>query len=151
ITDIYRALEDEIFLMIANRLKTGPSLGKDHVLEWQIDKMQQLWMFNQETIKSLSKATGLSEMQIKKAIADVGYGTIAGVDKELEKVYTTLPPPSQIDAILATYVQQTFVEFDNYVNQTLITTNYGEGTVTRMYRKIVEQTTGRVLAGTTTI
>jgi Phage minor capsid protein 2. len=37
------------------------------------------------------------------------------------------------------------------VNQTLITTNYGEGTVARMYRKIVEETTGRVLAGTITI
>ncbi|MEH7236762.1 phage minor capsid protein [Bacillus sp. JJ1562] len=151
ITDIYRALEDEVFFMVANRLKTNPTHGKDHVLEWQIDKMQQLRMFNQETIKALSKATGLSEKAIKKAIADVGHGTIAGVDKELEKVYATLPPPSQIDAILATYVQQTFVEIDNYVNQTLITTNYGEGTVTRMYRKIVEETTGRVLAGTTTI
>lgn len=151
ITDIYRSLEDEIFLMVANRLKTNSTHGKDHVLEWQIEKMQQLRMFNQETIKALSKATGLSEKAIKKAIADVGNGTIAGMDKELEKVYSTLPPPNHIDAILTTYVQQTFVEIDNYVNQTLITTNYGEGTVTRMYRKIVEETTGRVLAGTTTI
>src|SRR5690606_29581503 len=46
---------------------------------------------------------------------------------------------------------QTFREIDNFVNQTLITTNYGEGTVTRMYRRIVEETTGRVLAGTKTI
>src|SRR5699024_9000469 len=49
------------------------------------------------------------------------------------------------------FVSQTFRELDNFVNQTLITTNFGEGTVTRMYRKIVEETTGRVLAGTTTI
>src|SRR5690606_31814723 len=42
-------------------------------------------------------------------------------------------------------------ELDNFVNQTLITTNMGEGTVARMYRKIVEETTGRVLAGTITI
>src|SRR5690606_22561649 len=45
------------------------------------------------------------------------------------------------------YVRQTFRELDNFVNQTLITTNYGEGTVTRMYRRIVEETTGKVLAG----
>src|SRR5690625_7480979 len=35
----------------------------------------------------------------------------------------------------------------NFVKQTLITTNFGEGTVTRMYRKIVEETTGKVLSG----
>src|SRR5690625_3255553 len=44
-------------------------------------------------------------------------------------------------------LQQTFRELDNYVNQTLITTNYGEGTVTRMYRRIVEETTGKVFSG----
>ena len=151
VVEIYQALEEEIFQMVAKRLKTNPSHGKDHVLEWQIDKMQQLRMFNQETIKALSKATGIAEKEIKRIIADVGHGTIAGVDKELSRVYTTLPPPSHIDAILSTYVQQTFRELDNFVNQTLITTNYGEGTATRMYRKIVEETTGRVLAGTTTV
>ncbi len=151
VVEIYQALEEEIFLMVANRLKTNPKHGKDYVLEWQVDKMQQLRMFNQATIKSLSKATGIAEKEIKRIIADVGHGTIAGVDKELNRVYPTLPPPSHIDAILATYVQQTFRELDNFVNQTLITTNYGEGTATRMYRKIVEETTGKVLAGTTTV
>lgn len=151
VVEIYQALEEEIFLMVANRLKTNPKHSKDYVLEWQIDKMQQLRMFNQATIKALSKATGIAEKEIKRIIADVGHGTIAGVDKELSRVYTTLPPPSHIDAILSTYVQQTFRELDNFVNQTLITTNYGEGTATRMYRKIVEETTGRVLAGTTTV
>ncbi len=151
VVEIYQALEEEIFLMVANRLKTNPKHGKDYVLEWQIDKMQQLRMFNQATIKALSKTTGIAEKEIKRIIADVGHGTIAGVDKELSRVYPTLPPPSHIDAILATYVQQTFRELDNFVNQTLITTNYGEGTATRMYRKIVEETTGKVLAGTTTV
>src|SRR5690606_3256797 len=80
-----------------------------------------------------------------------GYGTITTVDQELKNIYDPLPLPSHIDRILESYVRQTFREIDNYVNQTLITTNFGEGTVTRMYRKIVEETTGRVLAGTTTV
>lgn len=150
VTDIYRSLEDEIFLMIAKRLKTSENIGKDTVFQWQVDKMQQLRMINKETIRALSKATGKSEKAIKQAIYDVGHGTIAGVDKELNGIYPTLPMPSHIDTIMAAYVSQTFREIDNFVNQTLITTNFGEGTVTRMYRKIVEETTGRVLAGTTT-
>lgn len=150
VTDIYRALEDEIFLMIAKRLKTSKNITKDTVFEWQVDKMNQLRMINKETIKALSKATGKSEKAITKAIQDTGIETINSVDYELSNVYNKLPMPSHIDQVLEAFVNQTFREFDNFVNQTLITTNYGEGTVTRMYRKIVEETTGRVLAGTTT-
>lgn len=151
VTDIYRALGDEVFMMVAKRLKAPSTAGEDYVLQWQVDKMQQLRMMNAETIKELSKATGLSEKAIRRAVEDVGYGTITTVDQELKNIYDPLPLPSHIDRILESYVRQTFREIDNYVNQTLITTNFGEGTVTRMYRKIVEETTGRVLAGTTTV
>lgn len=151
VTDIYRALENEVFQMIAKRLKTPPDLDKDYVLQWQVEKMQQLRMLNSETIKALAATTGIAEKEIRKAIGDVGYDTIKSVDEELKSVYAKLPPPSHIDIVLETFVAQTFREFDNFVNQTLITSNLGEGTVSRMYRKIVEETTGRVLAGTTTI
>ncbi|MBM4762715.1 phage minor capsid protein [Bacillus sp. B15-48] len=151
VADIYQALENEIFQMVAKRLKTSKTADKDYVLQWQVEKMQELRMFNQETVKALSKTTGLAEKEIRKAIEDVGYKTIASVDTELKYAFEPLKMPNQIDAILGSYVQQTFREIDNFVNQTLITTNYGEGTITRMYRKIVEETTGRVLAGTTTI
>lgn len=151
VVDIYRALENEIFLLVAKRLKTSEDYGKDYVLQWQIEKMQELRMLNQETIKALSKATGLAEKEIINAIREVGFKTIESVDDELKYAFEPKPIPEHIDTILSTFVQQTFREIDNFVNQTLITTNYGEGTVTRMYRKIVEETTGRVLAGTTTI
>ena len=151
VIDIYRTLEEEIFLMMAKRLKTSQYISRDRVFEWQVEKMKQLRMLNNETIKALSKATGLSEEKIRKAISDVGYDTIRSVDDELKGIYNPLPQPNHIDQILESYVRQTFRELDNFVNQTLITTNYGEGTVARMYRRIVEETTGRVLAGTKTI
>lgn len=151
VTDIYRALEEQIFLLVAKRLKTNPEHGKDHVLQWQVDKMQQLRMLNKETIQELSKATGLATDSIEKAVADVGLATVKTVDGELQTVYPILPTPSQIDVTLEAFVLQTFREIDNFVNQTLISTNYGEGTVARMYRKIIEETTAMVLSGTMTI
>src|SRR5690554_4394827 len=151
VIDIYRALEEEIFLMMARRLKTSQDISRDRVFEWQVEKMQQLRTLNNETIRELSKATGLAEKEIRKAIENTGVGTIRSVDDELKGVYDPLPRPTHIDNILSSYVQQTFREIDNFVNQTLITTNYGEGAVTRMYRKIVEETTGRVLAGNITV
>lgn len=151
VTDIYVALEDEIFQMIAKRLKTPQELGKDYVLQWQVEKMQQLRMLNADTIAELSKATGLSADAIRQAVGDVGFKTIEGIDEELKSVKKKLPLPTQIDKVLESFVKQTFLQIDNFVNQTLISTNYGEGSVTRMYRKIIEETTGKVLAGTKTI
>src|SRR5690606_13304899 len=148
ISDIYVALEDELFRQIAKRLKAPPEQGKDYVLEWQIEKMRQLRMLNQETIKALSEATGLATEKIEDIFQDVGYGSIESIDQQLAKAkYEQKPLPTEIDSVLESYIKQTFREIDNFVNQTLITTNYGEGTVTRMYRKIVEETTAQVLAG----
>lgn len=149
-TDIYRSLEDEVFEMIAKRLKTSKNITKDNVLDWQIDKMSQLRMVNKDTVKALSKATGKSEREIKKAIKDAGVATIKSVDDELKDIYDPLEMPSQIDKVMESYVNQAFKEFDNFVNQSLIDTNYGKGTVSKMYQNIIEETTGKVLAGTKT-
>ncbi len=150
VTHIYQALEEHIFELIAKRLKTSKDLSKDNVFNWQVDKMNQLRLVNNETVKALSKTTGIAEKEIRKAIHDTGINTIKSVDYELSEIYEKLPIPTEIDKILESYVNQTFREFDNFVNQTLINTNYGKGTVSKMYQKMVEEITGKVLAGTTT-
>lgn len=150
VTHIYQALEEHIFELIAKRLKTSKDLSKDNVFNWQVDKMNQLRLVNNETVKALSKATGIAEKEIRKAIHDTGINTIKSVDYELSEIYEKFPIPTEIDKILESYVNQTFREFDNFVNQTLINTNYGKGTVSKMYQKMVEEITGKVLAGTTT-
>jgi len=151
VSDIYRSLELEVFEMIAKRLKTSVDLNKDHVFQWQIDKMNQLRMVNNDTIKALSKSTGLGEKAIRKAIKDTGVVTIDSVDHELKDTYKPLPFPSHIDRVLEGFVTGAFKEYNNYVNQSLITTTFGEGTVANMYRKVIEETTAKVLAGTKTI
>lgn len=151
LAEIYRYLETDIFMSIAKRLKTSSDFGKDNVLQWQVERMQELRILNNETIKKLSKTTSIAEKEIRKIISDVGYGTIASVDKDLSPVYAALATPTELDRVLESYVNQTFRELDNYVNQTLITTNYGRGTVQKMYQRIVEETTAKVLAGQTTI
>jgi len=150
IDHVYQELQQEIVEQVAKRLKSSKDYTKDNVLEWQMDKLNQLHLINEDTIKALSKATGIAEREIRKAIHDIGIRTIEDVDKELETTHERLPMPSNLDATLESYVNQTFRELNNYVNQTLITTNFGQGTVTDMYRKIIEETTGKVIAGTKT-
>ena len=152
ISDIYVALEDTLFMQMAQRLKTSNEQGKDYVLQWQIERMQQLNMLNQETIQTLAEITGIAAEMIEVMMAEVGYDTIESVDEQLAKAKgKKLPPPNDMSERLTAYVTQTFLDLDNYVNQTLITTNLGEGTVARTYRKIIEETTAQVLAGNMTI
>ncbi len=147
---VYQELQQDIVEQIAKRLRSSREYTSDNVLEWQMQKLSELHLVNEDTVKALSKATGIADKQIRQAINDTGIATIESVDKELKNVYSTLPMPSNIDNVLESYVNQTFRELNNYVNQTLITTNYGEGSAMKLYRKIIEETTGKVLAGTTT-
>src|SRR5690554_4137822 len=100
VVHVYRALEEEIFEMIAKRLRTSEDCSADNVLEWQVDKLNQLRLINEETIKALAKATGIAEKEIRKAIYEAGIQTIESVDEELKDIYPTLPRPTQIDAVL---------------------------------------------------
>lgn len=151
VTDIYRELESDVFEMIAKRLKTSQNITKDTVFQWQIEKMNQLRMVNEDTVKLLSKRTGKTEKEIRKAIKNTGVVTIDSVDHELKDIYEPLSTPSHIDRTLESFVSGAFREYNNYVNQSLITSTNGAGTVTDMYRKIIETSTGKVLAGTKTI
>src|SRR5690554_7692946 len=100
IVHVYQALEDEIFEMVAKRLKTSEDYSADNVLEWQVDKLNQLRLVNEDTIKALSKATGIAEKEIRKVIYEAGIQTIESVDEELKGIYQPLPRPTQIDAVL---------------------------------------------------
>ena len=151
ITDIYRALEEDVFLMIAKRLRTSDDITADDVLDWQMDKLKQLRLLNEDAIKALSKATGIAEREIRQIIKDAGLATIDSVDHELKDVYAKLPKPSDIDIVLESYVSQTFREFDNFINQTLITSTFGNGTTARTYQRIIEETTAKMLTGTKNI
>lgn len=147
ITHIYRELERNIFVMVAKRLKTSQDYGQDLTLQWQLEKMNDLRLINNENIKLLSEATGIAKDEINAAIKAVGYDSVASVDFEVSGTRAKLPPPTQLDLLLETYVMQTFREFDNYVNQSLITTNFGVGNVTKMYQGIIEETTAKVISG----
>lgn len=175
VTDIYISIEEELFLAIAKRLKTNPEYNKDQVLRWQVEKMQQLRMLNEDTIRELSKVTGLSADAIRQAIRDAGYDTLDAVDGEVKQAHGELiekdddfllnafvvlasmgskfTPLSKekYDGRLNGFINQAFRNINVNINETLITTNYGEGSVARMYRNIVNEVVSKVLGGEMTI
>lgn len=157
VTDIYRALESEIFKQITKRLKTSQDVTKDNVLKWQMEQLQDLHLLNDSTMKLIVKATGLSKNKIEEAFKKAGIDTVKSVDTDVEGYFDApLPLSSNLDNIIETYVKQVFVgNADmpglNLVNQTLISTQYGSGAVMKIYENIVNETTAKVLAGQMTI
>ncbi|CRH18726.1 Phage minor capsid protein 2 (fragment) [Carnobacterium maltaromaticum] len=146
--NLYRALELEIFKQIAKQLKTS---GEPNISDWRLDKMNQLKMLNKQTIKELAKVSGLAAEDIEAKIHDAGYQTIGDIDKELKGHYEIKPLPTNIDSIMESITKQTFLELDNFVNQTLVSTQYGQGYVSKMYENIINEVAGKFITGTITL
>jgi len=150
LSDVYLSLEDEIFKMIVKRLKTSnfDDLDKDNVFQWQLEKMNEANMFNGDVIKELAKTTKVSKKKLQSLIIDNGYQIADETDNEFSKFKgTEIPPLNNMDQQLKGYLNQAFLDIDNLVNQTLITTNYGEGSAQKIYEDIIKNTTANVITG----
>lgn len=177
VTSIYQKLEENIFLLIAERLKTSEDITADDIFGWQADKVNQLQALNADVIKELSKATGLAEKEIRRALEQAMYSTINAVDSEVEAVYNKAMESDRYITFVEEFIvlaamggtfkplkvsesysiklrehrSRLFNEFNTFISNSLISSNYGHGTVARMYNNIIRDTVARVMAGDITI
>lgn len=133
-SELYASLEGEIIRIIIKRLNKG----HDNILNWQAQKLYELGLFNDDVTKLLSEVTKVAESEITRIFEDVGVGAIQSVDSNMP--YDLKPIPTNLDTIMRGYSEQTWLEVDNYVNQTLITTQYGTGTAQRAYTEVLNET-----------
>ena len=168
---IYSELETEILVMIANHLKTSEDYSDD-VFTWQVEKLNELSLIDQETIKLLSKVTRLTEKEIEQIFDEVLIDTINTVDKQAEEAYEKAKRTGLIEAFIVLTLMESFEplpvgneyrelverhkrtvfrEFNIFINETLITTNLGQGAVAQMYRDIINRAASRAMTGEITI
>lgn len=148
IVEVYESLESEILVQVAKRIK---SHGVEDLTEWHVDKLKQLNLLNRDIEHYLSKATGVARHEIRGAIEANGYRVVKDTDEYMKEAGRTPLVAESIDPVMESYINQTFLEIDNYVNQTLITTNFGTGTVTKMYQDIINKTVAKQSAGLMTL
>ena len=148
VAELYEALEIEILKQVARRLKVK---GEADITEYQLRKLNQLHLLNRDVEKLLSTMSGVASDEIKKVIHDAGYRVIDDTDEYMRMAGKEALPRPSIEPLMESYVNQTFREINNFVNQTLITTQFGEGSVTNMYRKIIEETTLKYSSGLLTL
>ncbi|MDT2836257.1 phage minor capsid protein [Enterococcus durans] len=139
---LYQSLEGELIRIIIKRLNSG----HDNILDWQREKLQQLHLFNKETTKVISQLTGIAESEIESMFDSSGEKIVRELDEQLP--YDPNPLPSNLDDIMKAYHDQVWFDINNYVNQTLLSTNFGYGTATtQMYTEIINKTTAAFNSG----
>lgn len=140
-SELYNSLEGEIIRIIIKRLKGG----SDDITEWQAQKLSELRLFNSEVTKLVSEVTNVAETEVRTMFEEVGNMLVEDVDQAMP--YTSLPKPNNLDNVMRGYFEQSWSEIDNYVNQTLVTTNYGRGTAQKAYTDVLNRTTAMFNTG----
>lgn len=144
--DLYNALEGEILRQLIKRL----SNGKTDILEWQAQALKDLHLFNKDVARYLAEITGIGEEAVLNMMTNAGVGAVESVDSEVP--YPTKPMPTNIDNVVRAYANQAWLDIDNLVNQTLVSTNYGYGsTTTKTYQNVLRRTSALFNAGTLTL
>jgi hypothetical protein len=139
---LYQSLELELLKLVAKRLNSG----HDDISEWQRTKSQELRLFNRDAIKLISRMTGYSEQAVKGMFEETGVKLVKDVDSSVP--YEPLPIPSNLDQVMRGYFNQAWGDIDNFVNQTLLSTNFGYSTAsTLMYQDIINKTTAAFNSG----
>lgn len=134
---LYQSLEGEILRLVIQRLNKG----SDNIADWQLQKLRELHLFNSETAKLIAEVSGVSEKEVRKMFNNLGHSTIEDIDKLVASGLHLKPLPNNIDEVLRAYHNQAWGDLNNYVNQTLLSTNYGYGSaLSKLYTDIINKT-----------
>lgn len=134
---LYQSLEGEILRLVIQRLNKG----SDNIADWQLQKLRELNLFNSETAKLIAEVSGVSEKEVRKMFNNLGHSTIDDIDKLVASGLHLKPLPNNIDEVLRAYYNQAWGDLNNYVNQTLLSTNYGYGSaLSKLYTDIINKT-----------
>lgn len=139
--ELYNSLEGEIIRIIIKRLASG----HDDITEWQAQKLRELRLFNGEVTRLLAQVIEVAEPEIRTMFQEAGNAIIEDVDSAMP--FPEKPKPNNLDNLMRAYHNQVWSEFNNYVNQTLITTNYGSGTAQQAYTNVLNRTAAMFNSG----
>ena len=146
--DLYRNLDTEIFREIANLLKTS---GVESIEQWHIEALGKANMLNENVTSMLADVTGQAHSAITEMITNAGNSAINQVDAELVALFGNANKSKNTQNLIQAFIDQVFLDIDNFVSQTLITTHYGLGITTQMFQEIINTTTANFMTGNLTL
>lgn len=150
--DIYSNLSQELFIRMIRRIKQrGTADLQDNPYLWQLEKLNDMHMLNNANIDFVIKQTGIAKELIYKIIENEGLKVYKDTAEQLKE---DLNRPSfkynGVQDSLSSLAKQTFLDIDNLINQTLLTTSLGDNSAMRTYKGMLEHAVAEVVTGTKT-
>ncbi|MEH6988133.1 MULTISPECIES: phage minor capsid protein [Bacillaceae] len=152
VVEVFLSVEEELLLNVANLLKKHQSLlTEDGIQSWQAEQLAQLESLTQRNIITIAKHAGLSIDAVTEMLEEAGYGALEvnegslteAVQQGLLVKAPAIASSTALQAVMISYQNQAKETF-NLVNSTLLDQSR------QIYLDIINQTVGKVLAGTTT-
>lgn len=147
VADIYHQLSLDLFDQVIDRLKErGPASLDDNPYIWQLEKMNEMGMLNEDNVKLIAEYSGIAEEQLRYVIQNEGYQVYKDTKTQLLESLDggSFVDNSLIQAKLSSYVNQTMFDIDNLINTTL------PMSVRKVYQSIVEESVAKVITGLAT-
>lgn len=148
--DIYSKLEQDIYARIIQTLKTTnfDTVDSQNVLRWQVEQLSKMGVLNKQVVDLVAKYAGQSKQSIEQLVHDNGLQIVDEVDATLsQQLHKKVAVDDDIKDTLSSIQNQTWRDLDNTVNQSLLSTNYGENGAMRAYQNIIKQTTMETTVG----
>lgn len=147
VADIYHQLALDLFDNVVERVTERGTVYLDkQPYIWQLEKMQQMHMLNEENLKLISERSGVAEEQLRHIVENEGLKLYTDTKQQLMEDLGrgSLGSNNYIQEILADYANQAVDELHNLINTTLPKAVIGA------YQGIVEQSVARVVTGLST-
>lgn len=147
VADIYHQLTLDLFDQVVDRIKErGSASLDDNPYIWQLEKMNEMGLLNEDNLKLISERSGIAEEQLRHVIQSEGYQIYQDTKQQLIEATggTGTGASSLIQNNLAAYVNQTMNDIDNLINTTLPKSVIGA------YKSIIEEATAKVVTGLAT-
>ena len=147
VAGIYHQLALDLFDNVVERVTERGTVYLDkQPYIWQLEKMQQMHMLNEENLKLISEYSGVAEEQLRYIVENEGLKLYTETKQQLLEDLGRGPAgnSNHIQEILADYASQAVGDIHNLINTTLPKAVIGA------YQGIIEQSVARVVTGLST-
>jgi len=147
VADIYHQLTLDLFDQVIDRIKErGSASLEENPYIWQLEKMNEMGLLNDDNVKLISDRSGIAEEQLRHVIQNEGYKVYKDTKQQLLEATGggSFAGNSIIQTNLAAYVNQAMGDIDNLINTTL------PMSVRKVYQSIVQESVAKVVTGIST-
>ena len=147
VADTYHKLTLDLFDEVIDRLlERGTASLADNPYIWQLEKLNQMHLLNEQNLKTIAKYSRIGEEQLRRVIEGEGFRIYKDTKQHLidDLGEGELGDSSHVQELLSGYFNQSHGDIKNLINTTL------PQAVSEVYRGIIQDSVARVVTGLST-